>query len=207
MKKDKSKNFSRKEIILNLVGKDLENFDDPFIRSRIYKKDFNFFVRKNPDRRKLYIDLYHLKKQGLVEIKKENGKSFIYLTRKGVDKILDYQIKDMEIKTRKAWDKKWRMVTFDIPETKRFARDTLRAKLKDWGFLQIQKSIFVFPYECHWEIESITTVYEIEPYVQYIVANRIETPFELYEYFFQSQKQKVKNQNYKLKAKNSKVQK
>jgi CRISPR-associated endonuclease Cas2 len=59
------------------------------------------------------------------------------------------------------------MVIFDIPEKKKRAREALRNKLKDLGFKELQKSVFIHPYECEDEIDFITKVFEIRPYIRF----------------------------------------
>lgn len=49
---------------------------------------------------------------------------------------------------RTVWDGKWRLAAFDIPEIMRGARDALRFVLKRAGFLQLQQSIWIYPYDC-----------------------------------------------------------
>ena len=41
------------------------------------------------------------------------------------------------------------MVLFDIPETQKKIRDSLRKKLKKLGFLEFQKSVFIFQKKQH----------------------------------------------------------
>ena len=43
----------------------------------------------------------------------------------------------------KQWDKKWRIVIYDIPEDKRGVRDLFRRRLKEWGFKLWQKSTWI----------------------------------------------------------------
>ena len=57
-----------------------------------------------------------LKQQGLVKFENKNGKSFARLTEKGKEKLLKYQLQELKIKKPKKWDKKWRVVIFDIKE-------------------------------------------------------------------------------------------
>ena len=56
-------------------------------------------------------------------------------------------------------DGEWRIVIFDIPEKFKKAREALRMKLKELGFLELQKSVFIFPYECEDEINFIVEVF------------------------------------------------
>lgn len=127
--------------------------------------------------------LYRLKTQKLVSIKEENGQTVVRVTEKGKTRALKYKIEDMKISIPKTWDKKWRLVIFDIPNKKNLARDVLRNKLKALGFCLIQKSIWLYPYECKNEIDFIKEVYEVSSYVNLVVAERIDNE-EKYLSFF-----------------------
>ncbi|MEK9182320.1 MAG: hypothetical protein AAB781_01875, partial [Patescibacteria group bacterium] len=49
-------------------------------------------------------------------------------------------------------------------------REALRMKLKELGFLELQKSVFIFPYECEDEINFIVEVFLIRPFVRFVQA-------------------------------------
>ena len=101
---------------------------------------------------------------------KENKEGFaeIVLTKEGERKALKFKIDEMEIKKPAKWDKEWRIVIFDIPEKFKKAREALRNKLKDLGFLKLQESVFIFPYECEDEINFIMEVFLIRPFVRFM---------------------------------------
>jgi len=69
----------------------------------------------------------------------------------------------MEIKKTSQWDRKWRIVFFDIPEKHRRARDALREKLKEIGFREFQQSVFIQPYPCTDEINFLVDKITNEP--------------------------------------------
>jgi len=46
---------------------------------------------------------------------------------------------------RKPWDKKWRLVAFDIPEKERVLRKKIRSALFDLGLRQFQRSVWISP--------------------------------------------------------------
>lgn len=62
----------------------------------------------------------------------------------------------------------WRIVIFDIPDRFKKAREALRKKLKDLGFIKLQESVFVLPYECENEINFIIEVFLIRSFVRFI---------------------------------------
>ncbi|MEK6897112.1 MAG: hypothetical protein AABW93_01130, partial [Nanoarchaeota archaeon] len=91
---------------------------------------------------------------------------------------------DMKIKKQKIWDKSWRVVIFDIPERSgRIARNAMRWKMKNMGFFQLQKSVWVFPYPCEKEIQLISEIYNVNPFVNIITAERIFNDDNLSKYF------------------------
>lgn len=47
--------------------------------------------------------------------------------------------------SRRPWDKKWRVVIFDIEEKEKRTRNALRQKLVSLGFGELQKSVYVTP--------------------------------------------------------------
>ncbi len=53
------------------------------------------------------------------------------------------------------WDKKWRLVLFDIPEKNRLTRDKLRKSLKRFGFKNLQRSAWISPLPTDKKIKQI----------------------------------------------------
>ena len=68
---------------------------------------------------------------------------------------------------------------FDISERLKKVRDTLRYQLKKLEFIELQRSVFVFPFECKDEIEYIIEFYNIRKYVRFIEANNIDNEIHL----------------------------
>src|SRR3990167_8551261 len=77
----------------------------------------------------------NLSKKGLITFEIKNGKKFVRLTKRGLDQLAKYQLGDLNIKRPKKWDKKWRMIVFDIKEKRRVTRDILRDTLNRLGFI------------------------------------------------------------------------
>jgi len=72
-----------------------------------------------------------------------------------------------------VWDKKWRLVMFDIPTEMKYARDSFCGALKLVGFVHYQKSVFVYPYPCHEQLEAIAEYFGISDCVDIVVAVKI----------------------------------
>jgi hypothetical protein len=115
-----------------------------------------------------------LKRKKLIRIvKNKNGKFLVKLTNKGKKRIVKISLDSVSIKKPKKWDGKWRIVFFDIPVEFNSAREALRHKMKELGFKQFQKSVWIIPYECEDEILFIAEFFGVEKYVEIIVAEKI----------------------------------
>ena len=120
----------------------------------------------------------------LVDFKElSNGTYKVVLTEKGDQKVIEMNEENLIIKKPSSWDKKWRMVIFDIPEDEKKARNALRQKLINLGFYQIQKSVFVYPYHCLDEVEFLIELFQIRHYVRYVEVNKITNDSELLLHF------------------------
>lgn len=130
------------------------------------------------DREVLLRSRSRLVKQGL--LKYEND--FITLTEKGKEMLRRLQIKETVV-IQKKWDKKWRIVIFDIKEYRRTLRDKLRLTLTSIGFKRLQHSVWVFPYDCEDFITLLKADFKIGKDVLYIIADTIENDKSLKQYF------------------------
>lgn len=135
------------------------------------------------DKSKFYHSLWQLEKQGYIKRYKKD-KNIIKLTKIGQKKAMGYIFRDHQIISPKNWDKKWRVVIFDIPDTKKYQRDIIRSKLKGWGFYQLQKSVFIYPFDCDKEIYALKYVYGLNKYLQYLLVESIDTELDLVDYFY-----------------------
>ena len=121
----------------------------------------------------------------LIDYKEDkDGTVMLTLSEKGKSRILKYDIDKIEIKKPARWDKLWRLVVFDIPEDKNLGRKALAAKLKELGFYPMQKSVFIYPYECKDEIDFITEIFELSPYVRFLRVKDIDIELDLKERFY-----------------------
>jgi len=113
------------------------------------------YWQKNENKKRFENAFYYLKRQGYIKIEKKNRQIYISLTEEGKKKAKKYQIDDLKIKAPSQWDKKWRLIIFDIPNNQGIKREAFRGKLKELGFFPLQKSVWVYPYECDKEIKML----------------------------------------------------
>ena len=128
---------------------------------------------KNLKKKYLMRKFYYLRERELVSFVEKGDEIEIVITEKGRRSVLKYDIEMMKIDRPKRWDGKWRLVFFDIPESKKKARDALVFKLRDLGFVKFNNSVWVFPYECRKEVDFISEFFDVAKYVHYAVASDI----------------------------------
>lgn len=143
-----------------------------------------YFRKKRFEKEKFLRDIKNLQERKLIDCKElPNGKLKIILTGKGKEKILEYSIDDIRLDIKKHWDGRWRMIIFDIPESKKKARDALREKLTQLRFYQVQESVYLTPYECEREIDFICSVFDIRRYVLIFYISHFEGEEKIRYYF------------------------
>jgi len=131
-------------------------------------------VRKY-NKKKVYDVFYNLRRQGCIDIRKRNHQIYIALTEKGRKKAGRFQIDSLKINKPRKWDKKWRLVIFDISQLQRLKRNAFRGKLKELGFYPLQKSVWVCPYPCKDEIELLREFFGLtKKEIRLITAENIE---------------------------------
>jgi len=118
----------------------------------------------------------------IVQNEKNDGSINFLLSEKGKLRALNSKFKLLNYR-KKSWDKKWRMVAFDIPNTQRKERRALQYRLKTAGFHELQKSMFIYPYDCEQEIRDFVKLFKIEKYVCFGLLDFIDGRDYLMELF------------------------
>ncbi len=124
-----------------------------------------------------------LKKHGLICFEKTSRGTFARLTQKGEDKLRKFQILGYKLKKPKKWDGKWRMLIFDIKESRKGTRDKIRFTLKRIGFLRLQDSVWVYPYDCEDLVILMKADFKIGKDLLYLIVDTIEGDIEIKKYF------------------------
>ncbi len=83
----------------------------------------------------------------------------------------------------RKWDKKWRILIFDIKEERRGLREKVRRTLLSLGFKRLQDSVWVYPYDCEDLIALLKADFRIGKDLLYIIADAIENDFSLRKEF------------------------
>lgn len=124
-----------------------------------------------------------LKRKELIEFFDEGGRRRMRITAKGREEFLRIVSLSQPAPSPKRWDRRWRIVIFDIPERKRAARDRVRGLVRRLGFLRLQDSVWVYPYDCEEVIALLKADLKIGKEALYLVVDAIEFDRPLREHF------------------------
>lgn len=127
-------------------------------------------------RRRYYLDttLRRLIRRGLVEETRRGRLIGYQLTDRGRERLARREVQSLELTQAKRWDGKWRLVTFDVPEKRRYLRDHLRTHLTRLGFYPLQQSVWLYPYPCEEVVRLIKVDLNLGRKVQCIAFKRFE---------------------------------
>ncbi len=144
----------------------------------------NYRTWKKYPKKKVGDTFSNLRKQGSLEIERKANQIYIRLTEEGRKRAGMFQINSLKIKKPRKWDKKWRLVIFDISQLKKIQREVFRGKLKELGFYCLQKSVWVHPFDCRGEIELLRSFLGLsEDELRLIVAEELGNDNKLKGHF------------------------
>ena len=146
-------------------------------------KLFGYGKRKQNPNHQVNRTFVYLNGCGYIALVKKDGRTFVRLTEKGEKRLRQYQKKEKLFGKPNRWDGKWRVVIFDIKEKKRGTRDKLRAELQNIGFVRLQNSVWVFPYDCEEMLIMLKADMHIGKDILYLVSERVENDAHLREIF------------------------
>lgn len=127
----------------------------------------------------VYGGMNTLRRSGLVEFRETPQGTEVRITNEGRTQILKYQLGNLKIEAQPKWDKKWRLVFFDVEEMNRSRRNRFRELLLGLGLKPLQRSVFIYPYPCHKEMKFIREVIGVPHGVKLVTAEEIENDEEL----------------------------
>ncbi len=121
---------------------------------------------------------HRLIRQGLM---KWEGRR-LRLTEKGERRIQELTLRE-QLKKPKRWDGKWRVLVFDIPERRKKLRQWIRYTLKDIGFVRLQDSVWVYPYDCEDLMTLLKAEFRVGDAMLYMIVDTIERDTKLKNHF------------------------
>lgn len=164
----------RKNSLANLILLSLEKTVDGYVRLEDFLYNTGFYATGSGwsyplKKAALSRALKRLRENGFVELLDDND-LILRLTDKGKEKALLANL----LREEDGWDGKYRIVAFDIPEKRRLARDLLRRKLKNWGFLPWQRSVWVTKKNCTKPLRAFIKSVGIKDWVMVIESSNVD---------------------------------
>ena len=118
----------------------------------------------------------------LKQITTAKGKA-LKLTTKGEQLYEKISFSRIVLKRQKKWDKRWRMLVFDIIEERKGDRDEISRVLKKMDFLMIQDSVYIYPYPCDEFVALLKANFRIGKNLLYLIVEQIENDKKFREHF------------------------
>lgn len=170
--------------LANKVDKVAVAIDDIFSHDHGYHRRKSGYVGpEEVDWSKFKQKVNRLKRLGLIRKTVEGKVHYLEITDQGKKHLKNKNFAFLAINHPERWDKKWRLIIYDVPEDDRNVRDIVRHELYSLGFEQIQKSVFVYPFECSEEINLICERYGGRSCIKYMIAEIIEGEESIIETF------------------------
>ena len=124
---------------------------------------------KRERERELRRVLYYMKERGYLVGKYEYG---LQLTDKARQRLAESE-EILTARPQDVWDKWWRVIIYDIPEEHKTARLSLQAELRHYGCYILQRSVYLTPFPCLEDIETLAARHGVDPYVTYFEAKKL----------------------------------
>lgn len=164
-------------ILLLSIGGMLDIFQEIKDPGGIYSKYYENFYGFVPGRwkRQNYYSLISklLKNNKIERIKKGNSYSY-QITSKG---LLHLQKRRFLYSLQgKKWDKKWRILIFDIEEINKNIRNSLRDTIIEFGFGYLQKSVWISPYDVFKKLEKFIQTNKLQNNIILIESKKLSIP-------------------------------
>ncbi len=146
---------------------------------QLHRMAIQQFLGSSYPRRKVGLAISSLKYRGYVAVRD----GVITLTPKGRDRARANRLETLRLDTTQPWDGRWRVIIWDVPEQRRSQRDRVRALLKKLGFVRIQRSVWVTPFSCREQINSLRDEIGLGIGLVYLESDFIEDQGRLRRHF------------------------
>ena len=120
--------------------------------------------------------------RGCVIFVEKGNKRYARITERG-ERMLQMELEKVIITKKRKWDRRWRVVIFDIPEKRKSVRASLRRFMGEYGFVRLQDSVWIYPYDCEDLITLAKANFRIGADVLYMIVERLEHDKHLREHF------------------------
>lgn len=157
---------------LAITGVGLVAMAAPNVLQLLKHVDPDWLIKRDP-RQRIREAAHRLKKRGFIEFAHKDGRTYLRIKEKGRARLRSL-VSFGPLPKPKKWDGKWRLVIFDIPEKKHVLRARARSIVAGFGFVRLQDSVWVYPYDCEEAVALLKAELHIGKDLLYIIADAIE---------------------------------
>ncbi len=144
----------------------------------------NFFGPKDHlERNRIWKAIKYLETQNRLALTDRQGEAQARLTNSGKHRLSEDAIWNLRLPVPESWDGQWRFVMFDIPMKLHRGRALFKEKLVDFGLMQYQQSVYIFPYDCESYIRGVADYFGVNEYVRTMVSHKIDREEEYMKAF------------------------
>lgn len=144
--------------------------DPAFHKHRMWTEKYLSDKKK---RKKLTDILYMLYKRKILKRVTISGLEGYVLHQRGKMRVA--QIRALSAKKKKLPNHQWLLIFFDIPEKQKKIREHFRILLKSMGFQQLQKSVWMTPYDVIRDIKKAILEYGISKNTELLLVKKFES--------------------------------
>lgn len=105
------------------------------------------------------------------------------LTAKGELVLRTLEAREYAMQKPRRWDRKWRVLIFDIPEYRKVTRNRIRNTLQDIGFVHLQHSVWIYPYDCEDLITLLKADFHVGRDMLYMIVDSLEGDAPIKKHF------------------------
>ncbi|MEK7660176.1 MAG: hypothetical protein AAB343_03170 [Patescibacteria group bacterium] len=139
---------------------------------------------KHIDRRHITRSLRALEKEGLVRgLSTTDGSMRIKLTRHAKERLGALELRRLSALRPTKWDRKWRLLIYDVPEDRKRGRDAIRYELRSIGFVELQHSVWLFPFDVTDILRLMRELYDLQYELIVLTADRFDGDDAYYKHF------------------------
>ncbi|MBI5644924.1 CRISPR-associated endonuclease Cas2 [Candidatus Kaiserbacteria bacterium] len=122
--------------------------------------------------------------KGYVRRVRRDGKTYLEITDRGRQHLRVEEARTRSpARAKRKWDGRYRLVMFDIPEQRKSTRERLRRLMIEFGFMRLQNSVWISPYDCEELIALVKAELRIGSAVLYALVDQIEQEYRIKEHF------------------------
>jgi len=169
---------NRALLTLGILGELSAGLKDPFGLASIAYKEVYGYVPFSINKANFRSTIYRSINCGDIEKIVKGNEVYLKISKKGKEKLAKYF--PLVNFVKKNWDKKWRVLIYDVTEKERNKREALRRKILTLGFGKLQESVYISPFPIEKEMVLFIEHHHLSENVLFLVSETIFAGGEKY---------------------------